>query len=68
MCNPLANHITIIDIVSAKQFRKGVKKGMFAEAYTINVFENKNVENEGMLNFTHRMSHGTSGQGDKTTL
>ena len=35
LCNPLADFVTVMDIVSAKSFRKGLKKGQYAEAFAI---------------------------------
>ena len=37
VCNPLAGYVTAVEVVSAKYFRKSVKKGHFAEAFVMMV-------------------------------
>ena len=58
----------VINVVSAKQFRKGIKKGQYAEAFVAYIQDENKNKNFGELNFTHRTAHGTQGQGDKTSL
>ena len=37
LCNPLADFVMFMDVVSAESFRKSLKKGQYAEAFAIMV-------------------------------